>query len=106
MGGRGKQLWGGPAGEVEPYPVRQEAKTGRREFGAPLSDEDGVELFLERVQVQHIGRRIGELRVGQRLGAPIGKLLLLGEGDAQHFTHEVLEAVLLGVSALDPRGYP
>src|SRR6516164_9821622 len=102
--GMGKDVLGGPAGEVEPYPVRQEAKTGRREFGAPLPDEDGVELFPERVQVQHVGRRVGELRVGQRLGAPIGKLLLLGEVDAQHFTHEVLEAVLVGVSARDPRG--
>src|SRR5207302_2429057 len=104
MLGMGKDVLGGPAGEVEPYPVRQKAKTGRREFGAPLADEDGVELFLERVQVQHIGRRVGELRVGQRLGAPIGKLLLLGEVDAQHFTHEVLEPMLVGVSALDPRG--
>src|SRR5215471_19220510 len=100
----GKDVLGGPAGKVKPDPVRQEAKTGRREVRAPLTDENGVELFLERVQVQHIGRRVGELRVGQRLGAPIGELLLLGEVDAQHFAHEVLEAVLVGVGARDPRG--
>src|ERR1700730_18844122 len=100
----GKAVSAPPPGEVEPYPVGQEAKTGRREFGPPLADEDGVELFLERVQVQHIGRRVGELRVGERFGAPIGKLLLLGELDAQHFTYEVLEAMLVGVSARDPRG--
>src|SRR6516225_7768485 len=102
--GMGKNVLGGPAGEVKPYPVRQEAKTGRREVRAPLAEEDDVELFLERVQVQHIGRRVGELRVGQRLGAPIGELLLLGEVDAQHFAHEVLETVLVGVSARDARG--
>src|SRR5262245_59489770 len=102
--GMGKDVLGRPAGEVEPHPVRQEAKTGRREVGAPLAHEDGVELLLERVQVQHIRRRVGELRVGQRLGAPIGELLLLGEVDAQHVAHEVLEAVLVGVGARDPRG--
>jgi hypothetical protein len=64
MLGMGKDVLGGPAGEVEPYPVRQEAKAGRRQLRAPLADENGVELFPERVQVQHIGRGVGELRVG------------------------------------------
>src|SRR5215471_2029634 len=62
--GMGKDVLGGPAGEVEPHPIRKEAKTGRREVGATLADEDRVELVLERVQVQHVRCRVGELRVG------------------------------------------
>src|SRR5262249_6859641 len=102
--GMGKDVLGGPAGEVEPHPIRKEAKTGRREVRATLADEDRVELLLERVQVQHVRCRVGELRVGQRFGAPIGELLLLRQVDAQHLAHEILEAVLVGVGTRDPRG--
>src|SRR5262247_1296868 len=101
--GMGKDVLGGPAGEVEPHPIRKEAKTGRRELGAILADEDRVELLLERVQVQHVRCRVGELRVGQRLGAPIGELLLLRQVDTQYFAHEILESVLVGVGARHPR---
>src|SRR5262249_5924004 len=52
--GMGKDVLGGPAGKVEPHPIRKEAKTGRREVRATLADEDRVELVLERVQVQHV----------------------------------------------------
>src|SRR5262249_54517770 len=82
--GMGENILGRPAGKIEPDPVGQEAKAGFGELPAPFAGEDGVELLPQGVQVQDIGRRIGELRLGEGLGAPIGELLLLGQIDAQH----------------------
>src|SRR4029077_18193737 len=46
----------------------------------------------------------GELGVAERLGAPIGELLLLRQDKAQHVEGEVLETVLVGICAGDARG--
>src|SRR6266511_2226000 len=74
--GVGKDILIRPAGEVEPNTIGQEAKTRCREIRAPLPNEDVVEFILESMQVQHVRRRIGELRVSERLSAPIEELLL------------------------------
>src|SRR5262245_43786498 len=102
--GVGKDILTRPAGEVEPYPIGEEPKTRCRQIRAPLPNEDGVELLLEGMQVQLVRRRIGELRVGERLSAPIGELLLFREVDAEHLAHQVLKTMLVGIGPSDPRG--
>ena len=54
--------------------------------------------------MQHIGRRIGYLRVAELIGAPVRQLLLLREIDAEHFAGKILESVLVGISAGKTRG--
>ena len=58
---------------------RKQAARGRRAFAR----QHHVELVLERVQMQHVGGRIGDLGVGELGRAPIGQLLLLGEIDGR-----------------------
>ena len=99
-----KDILSGPARRIQPDPVGQEAETGLRQVRALFPDQHGVELRLEGVQMQHVGRRIARLRVGQFVGAPIGRLLLLRHVDAEQFAHQVLKPVLVGVGAGDPRG--
>src|ERR1051326_7157656 len=50
-----------PPGEIEPRPVGQEAKTSLGKLGAALAREHRVELVFERMQMQHVGGRIGNL---------------------------------------------
>ena len=57
--------------------VRQKAEAGRGQVRPALPGQHDVQLVLQRVQVEHIGGRVGELGVAQRLGAPVGGLLLL-----------------------------
>src|ERR1700724_88066 len=85
----------GPAGEIEARPVGQEAEARGGEFGAALAREHRVARVFQRVKMQHVGGRIGDLGLGQLLGAPVGELLLLGKIDAQHLADEVLQAVLV-----------
>ncbi len=59
---------------------------------------------LQGVQVQHVGGGVLELRLRQRLGAPVRGLLLLREIDAEQFPHEILEPVPVGIGAREPRG--
>src|SRR5918996_561645 len=73
----------GPAGDVEPDPIGQKPEAGGRQLATPFAREHGLELVLERMQMQHVGRRIGKLGVGQRGGAPVRALLLLRHVDAQ-----------------------
>ena len=54
--------------------------------------------------MQHVACRVGDLRVGQFVGAPVGRLLLLGQIDAEQLAREILQAVLIGVGAGQPRG--
>src|SRR5712692_2832880 len=99
----GEDVLGRPAGQVQPHPVGEEAEAGRRQFPAPLARQHGVEPLLQGVQMQHVGSRIGYLGIAERLGAPIGELLLLRQVDPEHVAHQILEAVLVGVGAREPR---
>src|SRR5262249_24793654 len=72
--GMGKDILRRPAREVEPHPIRQEAEAGIRQRSAPLPRQHGVELGLQRVQMQDVRGRIGDLRIGELARAPIGKL--------------------------------
>ena len=53
--------------------------------------------------MQHVGGRIGDLCLGELLGAPVGELLLLGEVDAEHLAHQVLEPMLVRIGSRQPR---
>ena len=86
----GKNVLGGETGKVEPHPLGQEAKTRRGQLLPPLARQHGVQPFLERVQINDVGGGLGDLRVGQLAGAPIRRLLLLGQVLPQHLAHEIL----------------
>ncbi len=47
--GMGENILGGEAGKIEPYPLRQEAKTRRGELVPPLARQHGVEPLLKRM---------------------------------------------------------
>src|SRR5258705_13869224 len=97
-----KYILGRPAREVEADPIRQEPKTRRRKVLPPFSRQKRIKLVLQRVQVQHIGCRIGDLGVRETSGAPVGQLLLLGNLDAEEIASEILEPMLVGVGARKP----
>ena len=77
----GEYVLAGKAGEIEPHPIGQEPEAGRGQRSTPFAGQHGVEPLLERMQIDHVGRGIGNLRVSQVRGAPIGRLLLLGKLD-------------------------
>src|SRR3954470_9063373 len=97
--GMGENILRRPAGEVQPYPVGEKAKASGREVGATLAREHGVEPFLQGMEMQDVGCGVSDLRIGQLIGTPIGGLLLLRHLDPQHFAHEILETVLVGIGA-------
>src|SRR5438874_1663587 len=88
-----------PAGQVQPGAAGQEAESGLGQLGAALAFQQGIQLGLERMEVQHIGGGVVELFLAQRLGAPVGGLLLLGQVDAQKLPAEILEAPAIGEGA-------
>ena len=79
--------------------MRQEAEAGLGSRHPALAREHGVELGLQRVQVEHVGGGVVLLLVGELVGAPVGALLLLGQVDAEQLPAQVLEAVAVGVGA-------
>src|SRR5436190_19419821 len=86
-----------PAGEVEPGAGGQEAEAGGGEFGTALAGEPRSEALLERVQMEDVGGGVGELRLAQRVGGPVGTLLHLRELDIEEVLDQVLEPVPVGV---------
>src|SRR5713101_6905315 len=100
----GKYVFGRPTRQIEADPIGQEPKTCRREVLPPFSCQKCIKLVLQRVQVQHIGCRIGDLSVREISAAPVGQLLLLGNLDAEEIADEILEPMLVGVCARKPRG--
>ena len=61
------------AREIEPRPLGQIAEGRARKAVAALARQHRVELFAQRVQVQHVGGGVGELRLAQR-AAPQSEL--------------------------------
>src|SRR4051812_38789055 len=80
----------GPTGEIEPGAGRKEPEARRRELRAALARQHRVELLLQRMQVEHVVGRVGDLRLGQAFGAPVGELLLLRDVLAEQVPGEVL----------------
>src|SRR5215510_12372851 len=87
------------AGEVEAGSFREKAETGLCCRCPAFAGEHGIELGLERVQVEHVARGVVLLLICQFVRTPIGALLLLGEVDAEELAAQVLEAVAVGVGA-------
>ena len=88
-----------PAREIEAGARRQEAEGGLGQLGAALALQHGVELGLQGVQMQHVGGGIGQLLVGQPVGAPVGGLLLLGQVDAQQLRQRSFRPAAVGEGA-------
>src|SRR6266404_323288 len=82
----------GPAGHVQTGTRGQEAEGLLRQLLPPFPLQQRIELGLERMQIEHVRRRVGHLLVGQGVGAPVGGLLLLGEVDTQQVAAKILEA--------------
>ncbi len=100
----GENVVGGKTREIEPNPVRQETKTRRRQLVAALPHQHGVQPLFERMQIEHVGGSVGNLRVGEFRRTPIRQLQLLRQVVPQNLANQVLEAVLVGVGAGEPRG--
>src|ERR1700687_2549339 len=93
-----------PAAKVELNSCRQEAETGLRQRRPISPRQHLIEPLLQRMQMQNVGGGIGELRVRELRGTPVGTLLLFGKIDPQKFAHQILEAVLVRVGAGELRG--
>ena len=76
----------------------------RRVPSRPSRASMASSLSLQRMQIEHVVGRVGDLRLGQRVGAPIGQLLLLGDVLAEQVLGQILQAMLVGVGATQPRG--
>ena len=94
-----------------PHPARSSlARVGRNSKQAlansPLFSRvrRAIELVPKRMQMQHVGGGIGDLRLRQRAGTPVRELLLLGQFDPQKVAGDVFQAVLVGIGARQPRG--
>ena len=94
-----KNVHFGEAGEVEARPFGQIGESGAGEAVAALPLQHRVELLPQRVQMEDIGGGISELRVGQRLHPPVGRLLLLADLDPDEFAGEVFQPVPIRVGA-------
>eukprot|EP01136_Pigoraptor_vietnamica_P039949 Opistho-1_new@11302 len=88
-----------PAQAVQGRTGRQEGEAGLRQSAAAFAVQDGVQLVLELVQVEHVGSGVFELFRQQVLGAPIGGLLLLRQIDAEQFLAQILEPMPVGEGA-------
>ena len=65
----------GPAGQVEGSPHRQEIEAGLRQLRPSFARQHAVEPGLQLVQMHHVGRGVGELRIGELFSAPVRALL-------------------------------
>src|SRR5215469_12798447 len=68
----GKNILVRETGEVEPDPVGEEAKAGLRQLFAAFAREHDIEPLFERMEMEDIGGRIGNLRFAQFRRTPIG----------------------------------
>src|SRR5271170_384684 len=85
------------AGQIQPNSIGQIQEGGARQPVATLAREHRVELFAQSMQEEHVGGGIGELRLAERLRAPVRRLLLLGNLNPEQFAGEVLKSVPVGI---------
>lgn len=71
------------AREIEGGAGRQVGERGLRDAPPAVAIEHGIEPSLDRVQMQHVTRRISLLLVRQLGGRPVRTLLLLRQLDAE-----------------------
>ena len=94
----------GPTDKIQFSAMRQEVETGLRNGRTFLAGQIDIKLGFELVQIEHVGRGIGALGLGQIGRAPIGRLLLLGEFDADEFAGQIFEPVPIRIGAGEFRG--
>ncbi len=99
-----KNVHGLESREVEAHAIGQVSESSAREFVPTLAFQHGVKLLAQGVQMQHVRCGIGELRFAQRIGPPIGRLLLLGDLDVEQLARQVLESMPVGIGSRDLRG--
>src|ERR1700737_5314830 len=99
-----KNVLGVPALQIELCPRRQKFEARLRQRQAALAREHGIEAFAQGMQMQHVRRSIGQLRLAQDLRAPVARLLLLRQIDVEHLAHQILQAMAVGVGAAEPGG--
>src|SRR3982750_404030 len=100
----GEDVVFGPSPEVEARPDGQESEAGGGQLGAVFARQTALELGLQGVKVEDIGRSVGELGPAQGLRRPVRALLLLGQLDVEEILDQVLEAVPVGIRTRQPRG--
>ena len=94
----------GPACEIQLRAMGQEVETGLGDGRAVLAGQVHIELGFKLVEIQHIGRGIGALGLGEVGCAPIGGLLLLGKLDADQFAGQILKPMAIRIGAGEFRG--
>src|ERR1700728_565127 len=50
----GKDVFRRPAGEIEAHPIRQEPEARRRELFPSLTGQQGIELELQGMKMEHV----------------------------------------------------
>ena len=80
-------------------PRRQEIEAGRGQLGCALRAPASRRVAPQRVQMQDVGGGVAQLLVGEVGGAPIRRLLLLGDLDAEQVAAQILEPVPVGEGA-------
>ena len=88
-----------PARDIEQGARRKEVEARLGEADAILPRQPLVELFLERMEVANVARRILALGVAEVGGPPVAGLLLLRQVDVQQLLDQVLEAVPICIGA-------
>src|SRR6185369_8257660 len=99
----GENVLFGPARNIEQRARRKEVETGAGKGRALLALEPLVELFLERMEITDIARRIFALSVRELVGAPVAGLLLLRNLVPQKLLDQVLEPMAIGIGTDQPR---
>src|SRR5665213_3835734 len=88
-----------PPQKVELDAGGQEAEAGFGQLDPALAPEHAVEMALQIVQIEYVGRRVFELGVGNFFGTPVRALLLLTHVDVEELAHQILEAVPIRIGA-------
>ncbi len=87
----------GPAGNVETRAGGQKIEAGLGQFHAPFALEPRHQHFAQAVEEANVRSGIVALRFAELRGAPVARLLLLGNALAEQFLDQVLEAVAVGI---------
>ena len=66
-----KDVFHRPAGQIQPDPIGQKAEAGFRQVPPSFTQEHDVKLIPQGMQVQDVGRRLGDLGVGELARTPV-----------------------------------
>src|SRR5690606_2205995 len=86
----------GPPGDVEAGPRGQEIEAGAGDFKPSLARQPLLEDRGEAVEVAYVRRGVLALRLAELGGAPVARLLLLGQVEPEQLADQHLEPVAVG----------